>query len=396
MIPASTFLAFVLGYFLTQLYRVVNAVAGPAVSGELGLDLATFGFVTSFYFLAYASIQLPLGVLLDRYGPNRVEGVLLLIATVGTVVFAMSDGVVMLTIGRALMGIGVSSGLMAAFKTFSAMVPPEKLPLTNGLHMAAGSLGVLAGGLPVELAIEAFGWRAFFIGLAALAASVAVFLLFFVRGIPPSPRSESFADLIRGAGRVMVSAPFIRIAPISMAVQSSMMAMQALWVGPYLRDVAGYTPASAATILSSMGIAVIAGYALSAGVADRLVRRYGIPVSAVMLSGCALVCAMMISVIVFDPAISAIFWIGFALFGTFTALSYPALSRHFPISQAGRVNASLNFTLFVGGFILQWSFGLVVDWLEPSMGMEGAFDAAIGSLIALQVAAFVWYFWRKP
>ena len=80
MISISLFLAFVLGYFLTQLFRVVNAVAGPAVSGELGLDAAEFGFVTSFYFLSYASIQLPLGVLLDRYGPNRVEGTLLLVA----------------------------------------------------------------------------------------------------------------------------------------------------------------------------------------------------------------------------------------------------------------------------------------------------------------------------
>ncbi len=395
MIPASIFIAFVLGYFLTQLFRVVNAVAGPAVSGELGLDIATFGFVTSFYFLAYASIQLPLGVLLDRYGPNRVEGTLLLIAAVGTTIFALSDSVLMLTVGRALMGIGVSAGLMAAFKAFSAMVPPERLPLTNGLHMAAGSLGVLAGGLPVELAIEAFGWRGFFIGLAALTASVGVLLLFFVRGIPQSPRTETFGDLMRGAGRVMVSAPFIRIAPIAMAVQSAMMAMQALWVGPFLRDVAGYTPATAATILSGMGVAVIAGYALSAGVADRLVRRRGIPVSTVMLVGCALVCAMLTFVIVFDPALSAAFWIGFALFGTFTALSYPALSRHFPVSQAGRVNASLNFTLFVGGFLLQWSFGVVVDRLTPSMGIEGAFDVAIGALVALQLAAFAWYFLRR-
>lgn len=395
MIPASVFIAFVLGYFLTQLFRVVNSVAGPYVSGELNLDLATFGFVTSFYFLAYASIQLPLGVLLDRYGPNRVEGTLLLIAAVGTAIFAMSDSVVMLTLGRALMGIGVSSGLMAAFKTFAAMVPPERLPLINGLHMAAGSLGVLAGGLPVELIIEAIGWRGFFLGLAGLTASVAV-ILFLIRGIPPSSRAENLGELIRGAGRVMVSAPFIQIAPISMAVQSSMMAMQALWVGPYLRDVSGYSPATAATIVSGMGVAVIAGYALSAGVADRLVRRYQIPVSTVMLCGCALVCAMLTSVIVFDPAISAIFWIGFSLFGTFTALSYPALSRNFPVSQAGRVNAALNFTLFVGGFVLQWSFGVIVDWLEPSLGTEGAFDAGIASLVALQLIAFAWYFWRRP
>jgi predicted MFS family arabinose efflux permease len=396
MINVSLFLAFVLGYFLTQLFRVVNAVAGPAVSGELGLDAATFGFVTSFYFLSYAAIQLPLGVLLDRFGPNRVEGTLLLVAAVGTMIFAMADGVVMLSVGRALMGLGVSSGLMAAFKAFSALVPPERLPLVNGLHMAAGSLGVLAGGLPVELAIEAFGWRGFFIGLAGLASFGSLVLLFGVRGIPSAPRNESVNELIRGAGRIMISAPFIRIAPIAVATQSSMMALQALWVGPFLRDVAGFSPARAATIISLMGVAVIAGYALSAGIADGLVRRRGVPVSRVMLGGCMMVTTMLLGIILFEPALTAPFWIGFALFGTFTALSYPALGRHFTVELTGRVNASLNFLLFVGGFVLQWTFGVLVARLTPHFGLEPAYHGALWSLVALQAAGYAWYAIRRP
>lgn len=396
MISVSLFLAFVLGYFLTQLFRVVNAVAGPAVTGELGLDLASFGFVTSFYFLAYASIQLPLGVLLDRFGPNRVEGVLLLIATVGTVIFALSDSLTTLAIGRALMGLGVSSGLMAAFKAYSALVPPERLPLVNGLHMAAGSLGVLAGGLPVEMLIAAFGWRGFFIGLAGLAAFAAVALLFGIRNFPESAvRHETIGDLARGAGLVMISAPFIRLAPIGVATQATMMALQALWVGPFLRDVAGFSPAQAASIVSIMGIAVIAGYALSAFVGDRLVRHRGVPVVHVMLGGCVMVFAMQLAIVLVPPSWSAPFWIGFALFGTFTALSYPALGRHFAVEQTGRVNASLNFLLFAGGFVFQWSFGVVVERLTPSLGLEHAFDAALWSLIVLQAAGYVWYAVRR-
>lgn len=395
MISVSLFLAFVLGYFLTQLFRVVNAVAGPAITGELGIDAAAFGFVTSFYFLAYAAIQLPLGVLLDRYGPNRVEGVLLLIAAIGTAIFALSDSLIMLAVGRALMGLGVSAGLMAAFKAFSALVPPERLPLVNGLHMAAGSLGVLAGGLPVELAIEAFGWRGFFIGLAGLAAFGAVVLLFGVRGIPQSPRNEAFGDMIRGAGRIMVSAPFIRIAPIAVATQSTMMALQALWVGPFLREIAGFSPAKAAIVVSLMGIAVIAGYGLSAIVGDRLVRRRGVPVVNVMLGGCLMVFAMQIFIILVDPALSAPFWIGFALFGTFTALSYPALGRYFAVELTGRVNASLNFMLFVGGFALQATFGMVVERLTPAFGLEIAYDGALWFLVVLQAAGYVWYVIRR-
>jgi len=395
MISISLFLAFVLGYFLTQLFRVVNAVAGPAITAELGLDLASFGFVTSFYFLAYASIQLPLGVLLDRFGPNRVEGVLLLVATFGTVIFALSDSLTMLTIGRALMGLGVSSGLMAAFKAYSALVPPDRLPLVNGLHMAAGSLGVLASGLPVEILIDAFGWRGFFIGLAGLAAFTAVFLLFGIRNFPQPVRNETFGDLVRGACRVIVSAPFIRLAPLAVATQATMMALQALWVGPFLRDVAGFSPAEAATIVSIMGVAVIAGYALSAFVGDRLVRRRGVPVVNVMLGGCVMVFAMQVAIVLVAPSWSAPFWIGFALFGTFTALSYPALGRYFAVEQTGRVNASLNFLLFAGGFVFQWTFGVVVERLTPTLGFAQAYDAALWLLIALQAAGYVWYAVRR-
>lgn len=396
MISVSLFLAFVLGYFLTQLFRVVNAVAGPAVTSELGLDLASFGFVTSFYFLAYASIQLPLGVLLDRFGPNRVEGVLLLIAALGTVIFALSDSLAMLTVGRALMGLGVSAGLMAAFKAFSALVPLERLPLFNGLHMAAGSLGVLAGGLPIELAIEAFGWRWSFIGLAALAAFTALFLLFGVKRFPPTNTTETVGDLIRAAGGIMISAPFIRIAPIAVATQAAMMALQALWVGPFLRDVAGFTPAAAATIISLMGVAVIAGYALSAFIGDRLVYRRGLPVAHLMLGGFLGVFAMQVAIVVLDPSWSAPLWIAFALFGSFTALSYPALSRNFDVRLAGRVNASLNFVLFVFGFLFQWTFGLVVEGLTPTLGLTEAYRTALWLLIGLQAAGYVWYAIRLP
>lgn len=396
MISISLFLAFVLGYFLTQFFRVVNAVAGPAVTGELGLDLASFGFVTSFYFLAYASIQLPLGVLLDRYGPNRVEGVLLLIATVGTVIFALSDSLAMLAVGRALMGLGVSSGLMAAFKAYSALVPAERLPLVNSLHMAAGSLGVLASGLPVEILIAALGWRGFFIGLAGLAGFGALVLLFGIRNFPESPvRNETIGDLVRGAGRVMISAPFIRLAPIAVATQATMMALQALWVGPFLRDIAGFTPAQAASIVSTMGVAVIAGYALSAFVGDRLIRHRGVPVVNVMLAGCILVFTMQLAIVLISPSWSAPFWIGFALFGTFTALSYPALGRHFAVEQTGRVNASLNFLLFASGFVFQWTFGVVVERLTPALGLERAYDAALWTFITLQGLGYLWYAMRR-
>jgi hypothetical protein len=115
-----------------------------------------------------------------------------------------------------------------------------------------------------------------------------------------------------------------------------------------------------------------------------------------MFGGCIMVFAMQLLIVSVSPASSAPFWIGFALFGTFTALSYPALGRHFAVEQTGRVNASLNFLLFAGGFFFQWTFGVVVERLTPALGLELAFDAALWILIALQASGYLWYVVRRP
>jgi predicted MFS family arabinose efflux permease len=395
MIPVSLFLAFAFGYFLTHLFRVVNAVAGPAISADLGIDIAALGFLTSVYFLAFASTQLPLGLLLDRYGPSRVQAVFLLFAAVGAVVFALGADLATLTIGRALIGLGVSAGLMAAFKAYSVRLPLEKQALANGLHMAAGSLGVLAGGLPVELAMQAIGWRGVFLCLAALSLVAAAILFFGVRDASAATKSDSFGSLIAGVGSVAVSPIFIRLAPLSVATQASGLAMIALWIGPWLRDVAGYAPDTAATILSFVGAAMIAGYVFCGFVSNRLVVR-GLPLSTVMIVGYLVFFATQPIAILIDPRWSAGIWIVFAIFISFGTLSYPVLGALFPPSLTGRVHTALNFLVFVAAFALQWVFGVIVQELKPMIGVESAYDTALSALIILQGAGYVWYFVKRP
>jgi MFS family permease len=122
---ATCFLPFAAGYFLSYTYRTVNAVIGPVLVDELGLDAAGLGLLTSAYFIAFAAIQLPLGILLDRFGPRRVEACLLLCAAAGAVVFGLSRDLSQLALGRALIGLGVSCCLMASFKANTQFWPPE-------------------------------------------------------------------------------------------------------------------------------------------------------------------------------------------------------------------------------------------------------------------------------
>ena len=128
MLWLKLFLPFAGAYFLSYLYRTANAVIGPVLSAELALGAAGLGLLTSAYFLSFAAAQLPLGMLLDRFGARRVESGLLLIAAVGAAVFALGQGIAELAVGRALIGLGVSACLMAAFKAFSCLLYTSPRP----------------------------------------------------------------------------------------------------------------------------------------------------------------------------------------------------------------------------------------------------------------------------
>jgi hypothetical protein len=116
------FLPFVFGYYIAYLFRTINAVMAAPLATELGLGADALGLLTSVYFLTFAAAQIPIGILLDRYGPRRVQSALLVIAAVGSALFAVSDHFWMLLVGRALIGLGVAS---ATFCTVGLTHPTE-------------------------------------------------------------------------------------------------------------------------------------------------------------------------------------------------------------------------------------------------------------------------------
>jgi len=136
------FAPFALGYYLSYVLRTVNAVIAPDLTRELALTGADLGLLTSTYFLTFAAFQLPLGMLLDRYGPRKVEAALLVLCALGAALFALGRDLLELGFARALIGVGVSACLMAGLKSFHQWFPPEQQPSLMGAIMVAG--GALA------------------------------------------------------------------------------------------------------------------------------------------------------------------------------------------------------------------------------------------------------------
>lgn len=387
-------LPFALGYFLSYLFRVINAVLAPNLVADLGLDAAVLGLLTSVYFFSFALFQLPLGVLLDRYGPRRVEFVLLLVAASGALVFSFAESKVALLIGRALIGLGVSACLMGAFKAYVMWFPREKLPFLNGIQMMAGSIGIVASAQPVEFALGFTDWRGIYRLLGILTVLVAFVLLISVPERSRSSEVESLAFSIRALGKILKSRIFWSIAPVAAMSQAAYMSLQSLWAGPWLRDVAGMNRADVATTLTYMALSLIPTYALVGWLSSWL-SKHGISTMAFCITGMLLFCGIQI-VLLFEPVKYAVpVWILFNILATTAILAYAVLSQSFDEQLSGRVITACNFLVFSSAFAFQYLAGVIIG-LKSNPGVE-TFSAdgyrwAIGAMVILQALALMWFF----
>lgn len=387
------FLPFALGYFLSYVYRSINAVIGPVLAVELGVGPSALGLLTAAYFITFAAFQLPLGILLDRYGPRRVEAALLIAAAAGAMVFARAESLIGLVIGRGLIGLGVSACLMAAFKAYALWFPAGQLPRINGFQMAAGGLGALSATAPVEAAMTVTDWRGVFLFLAAATVVVALLIIGLVPEEKHPAGDTGLGEQLRGLGKIAASPVFWRIAPWTTVSQAAMLAIQGLWAGPWLRDVAGLERSGVATTLLMTAAAMMAGFILMGLLSERLSRRSIAPMQ-VAVTGMALFMASQLLLILQLQGMVRLQWIFFGFSGTAGILTYAALSQKFPPHLAGRVNTALNLLVFVAAFTAQWAMGGIINrWPMDAQGgyAPDGYRAAFGILWGLQLLGAGWY-----
>jgi MFS family permease len=391
------FIPFALGYFLSYLFRTVNAVIAPDLVRDIGVDPASLGLLTSAYFLAFAAFQLPLGVLLDRYGPRRVEAALLLFAATGAFVFARAETLTGLMLGRALIGLGVSACLMAAFKAFTQWFTAERLPLANGIQMISGGVGALAATTPVELFLQVTDWRGVFLILSGITAAAALCVFLIVPEKPGTHSGETLREQLAGIRQVFTNETFWAVAPWAVAAQAAYLSIIGLWSGPWLRDVAAYDRMALANTLMGVSLAMIAGYFAFGALAERLARR-GIQPMSVAATGMLMFVIIQCLLVVQWTSMTLPLWLLFGFFGTSCILPYAVLSQSFSKHLAGRANTGLNLLVFVAAFAAQWIIGLIINlWPQTADGgyNPSGYSTGFGLLAALQIVAALWYFFAS-
>ncbi len=380
--------AYALGYFLSYGLRSVNAVIAPELMRELDITAAGLGLLTSAYFLAFGLFQLPLGLLLDRFGPRRVEAALLLVAAAGCTLFGLGTTLKTLALARALIGLGVSACLMASFKAFSQWFPAERLPSLTATIMVAGGLGALTASVPVAAALPLLGWRGVFFLCAGLLLLTAAYLL-TVPDQGAGTQRESLQQQLRTLRAIFTDRMFWRFAPQGCLVAGGFMAIQGLWAMPWLMEVNGVARADAAGVLFLLALAMLAGFLFVATCAGGLARRGIAPMTLLSVGmGLALLTEL---AIILDLARPSWLWPLLGVSFSLGNIAYSQLSATFPLALAGRVNTALNLLVFVGAFGLQWGIGAAVDGFAGGMGRADAFRLTFALLLLVQGLAFAWF-----
>src|SRR3954470_14970620 len=214
----QVFLPFAFAYFLSYIFRGVNAVIFPYLERDIGITAADLGLLTSAFFLFFALIQPLQGVALDRYGPRKVQTVLLLVAALGSALFGLCSSFAELIVARVLIGIGFAGGLMAAIKIFTLWYPPRQWGLVTGFHMMAGGAGSMAATLPVQWSLSVMSWQGLFFWLAGICLATAAILFVVVPDKPSTAGPGTLGEQFRVTGIVLTDGFYWRIQPL-LAVQ---------------------------------------------------------------------------------------------------------------------------------------------------------------------------------
>lgn len=402
------FAVLALGYFLSTLIRAITATLAPVLVHELSLNAADLGLLAGGYFLGFSFTQLPLGAWLDRFGPKRVEMTFLMVAIAGCLAFSFATQFTGLLLARVLCGIGVSACLMAPLTGYRRWFAPATLMRANSWMLMVGALGAVASTLPVQWLVPLWGWRPIFVLLAgALALAVAMIAWQVPAWSPPVPSADESAVPTSslpiaqpGYSEIWRNRYFQSLMPLAFLGYGGMVAMQTLWVTPWMVRVAGYTPAQAANGLFWISIAMLITYWLW-GLANPALARKGYSADWLILRGVPLsVLPIALMAWLGSAVVDAAPWVlgSYCVLATVNSLAQPAVGMAFRPELAGRALSAYNLVVFCGVFAVQWGLGLAIDALRTLGWTEVHAYQGAWALYALGYLAAYLYFavLKKP
>ena len=395
------FLCFAFAYLLSYSLRAINAVIAPNLMADLGLSNTSLGALSAAYFIGFFLMQFPLGYWLDQYGSRKTESFVLLFGVTGGVLFAMADNVTVLTIGRGLIGVGVSGCLMSALTYYKKWFKPEiQSTLASGMLMF-GTAGAMLMTVPVEVSLPYIGWRGvFWVMIGLLTLSVLCIYFGLPKSTDPAPLVKKQSknnplEWITAYKPIFKSGYFIQVLPMGLFNQGGFHAIQSLWLGTWFKDLVGLPSIAVANHLFIFNLVILGSYAVNLFIPPFLNKRGITTFSyASVVSGFAILAQILALYLPGNYASICLFMFG--LCSTSFILAQSQFNHFFPNSVSGKASTSFNMLIFAGAFTIQWGIGYLMDiFIAQGFLRPDALRYALLILFILQIASYIWL-WIAP
>ena len=281
------FSVFAFGFFISNLLRSITATLTPALSTEFNLSAANLGLLAGGYFLGFSLMQIPTGMLLDRFGPKKVIGYLLIIALIGTISFAFAKSFAGLLISRIFIGVGVAACLMGPLTGYRVWFEEKYQQRANSWMLMVANFGFVASTLPVQILLPIIGWRSIFLIIASLIL-ISIILISILIPSWETKRDEDQKNNLQNLSYIWKNKFFISLVPLAFFNYGGVQAIQTLWAGPWMLNVTGYDAIQSATGLFWINVTMlfsflIWGYFLpklsSKGINSMKIVKFTLPIS---------------------------------------------------------------------------------------------------------------------
>ncbi|MCP4327634.1 MAG: MFS transporter [Alphaproteobacteria bacterium] len=381
---------------ISQFYRSAVAVIAPDLAVELSLSPEALGAVGGGFFIGIAAMQLPVGILLDRFGARRTTPLLLALAVIGAVEFSQAHGFWGLLFGQVLIGMGCAGVFMGALVTISRWFPVQRFAMVGSFVVAISGIGLLLSATPLAWVSELIGWRHAFLLVAAATALFGAFVFILARDAPPDHDyhrrpPESLASTMRGLREIFRHHDLPALLAITFVAYAAVFAVRGLWGGPYLSDVHGLGPVARGNVLFFLSLGTIGGILIFGPLDSFLGRRR------MLILGGATLSVLILTALALAPSLPiVVVTLLFALLGASGAYSMSLIAHGralFSDHLVGRAVTVVNFANFVGVGVIQIVSGVIIGLFPESDGQppEAAYRAVFGFIaVALAVAAILY------
>lgn len=379
---ARTLVAFSATFLLSMFFRTFFAVAGPELASELDLSPLQFGVLSSAFFATFAAMQVPVGILFDRFGCRVPMALLVIGGAAGAAMIAVASSFRQALIGQGLLGIGCAPALMGIYFYYGRALPWQKAARVATTIAAIGSIGALISATPFEFLVSEVGWR-YAVGLSACCMAIAGCLLYlWVQNAgqadfaTPDEKTSSSSN----TGFLLFLAPIFLSASLGTVFRSA-------WASPYLIDVVKISSQQAAHAFAVVSVAgTLTGFALPFAI-----RRWspGTIVGALYCTTIALTAALAVNpvqnVFMAGLVLSALYAIG-----NCHTVALAEAQAHISVTRRGMILGVLNGLGFVGVASFSPLFGMIARSLEPTL----AFTAMFSATAAVLTGALIVYMFR--